>query len=66
MPDFIKSDNQAISTSKFPIKDNKRFYLHTIAPKGTFIIDLMFENRQFCYLIAINVNTRKLWVEPTI
>ena len=66
MPDFIKSDNQAISTSKFPFKDNKRFYLHTIAPKGTFIIDLMFENRQFCYLIAINVNTRKLWVEPTI
>ena len=50
----------------FPLKQNqKRFQLHTIAPKDSYLIDLMFENRKYCYLIAININTRKLWVELT-
>ena len=50
----------------FPLKQNqKAFSLHTIAPKDSYLIDLMFENRKYCYLIAININTRKLWVEPT-
>ena len=28
-------------------------------------MDLMFDNREFCYLVAINVNTRKLWFAQT-
>ena len=28
-------------------------------------MDLIFENHKYCYLFLINVNTRKLWVEPT-
>ena len=28
-------------------------------------MDLIFENHIYCYLFLINVNTRKLWVEPT-
>ena len=27
------------------------------------MIDLMFENKKFVYLVAININTRRLWVE---
>ena len=50
----------------FPLKSNfKAFRLHTIAKRHSYIIDLMFENRKYCYLVAININTRKLWVEPT-
>ena len=36
-----------------------------MAPRYSYMIDLMFENRKYCYLIAININTRKLWVENT-
>ena len=54
------------TTNYFPLKENlKKYSLHTIAPKDSYIIDLMFENRIYCYLVAININTRKLWVEPT-
>ena len=50
----------------FPLKENlKRYKLHAIAPRFSYLIDLMFENRKLCYLVAININTRKLWVEPT-
>ena len=50
----------------FPLKSNiKEYSLHAIAPKYSYIIDLMFENRTFCYLVAININTKKLWVRPT-
>ena len=50
----------------FPLKQNqKHFQLHTIAPKHSFIIDLMFENKIYCYLIAININTRKLYAVQT-
>ena len=50
----------------FPLKQNlKKYSLHSVAPRYSYIIDLMFENRKYCYLVAININTRKLWVEPT-
>ena len=50
----------------FPLKSNiKKYSLHTISPRYSYIIDLMFENRKYCYLVAININTRKLWVECT-
>ena len=52
--------------AKFPLKQNlKNYKLHTIAPKHSFIIDLMFEDNKICYLVAININTRKLFVVPT-
>ena len=49
----------------FPLKQNQKLYLHTIAPKYSYLIDLLIENRKFIYLVAININTRKLWVELT-
>ncbi|MBR4618367.1 MAG: hypothetical protein IKO49_03585, partial [Bacilli bacterium] len=57
--------HEKMPTNHFPLKENKQYYLHTVAPKHSYIIDLMFENKQFCYLVAININTRKLFVEPT-
>jgi len=50
----------------FPLKQNlKQYKLHTIAPAHSFIIDLMFENNVICYLVAININTRKLFIQAT-
>ena len=61
-----KPIHEKISINSFPLKENKKYYLHTIAPRYSYIIDLMFENHnQYVYLVAININTRKLWVEPT-
>lgn len=48
----------------FPTKDNKKYQLHKVASKGTYLIDLMFSNK-LCYLIAINVNTKYLYAELT-
>ena len=61
---YINLPNYPIN--KFPLKENKKKYtLHFVAPRYSYMIDLMFENRKYCYLIAININTRKLWVENT-
>lgn len=50
-------------TSYFPLKNNiKNYQLHKVAAKGTYLIDLMFTDK-LCYLVAINVNTRYLFVE---
>ena len=53
--------------NRFPLKQNiKNYSLHTIAPKDTYMMDLMFDNHnEFCYLVLINVNTRKLYVRQT-
>ena len=62
----IKLTNDAMtSINSFPLKENKQYFLHTIAPEYSYIMDLMFENKEFCYLVLININTRKLWVEET-
>ena len=53
------------TSNRFPLKENKHYQLHTIAPRFSYIIDLMFENKEYCYLVAININTRKIWVEKT-
>lgn len=50
-------------TNYFPLKENKRYFLHKIAQRCTWMIDLMFDS-YFTYLIAINVNTRYLDAEP--
>ena len=50
-------------TNYFPLKENKRYFLHKIAKRCTWMIDLMFDS-YFTYLIAINVNTRYLDAEP--
>lgn len=50
---------------RFPQKKNQKYYsIKKVGAPGTYLIDLMFSN-QFCYIIAINVNTKYLWVQPT-
>ena len=54
-----------IITNSFPLKDNiKKYQLHKIAPRGTYIIDFMFDNK-LVYLVCININTRYAMVELT-
>ena len=55
------SDRQDEPNQVFPVEDNKKFYLHKVAGPNTYFIDLMFEY-EFCYLVAINANTRYLYV----
>lgn len=59
----VDSSNEI--TNYFPLKSNiKRYQTHKISSRNSFIIDLMFEKRKFCYLVAININTRYLVVAP--
>lgn len=52
-------------TNYFPLKENlKKYGLHKVAPRGTYIIDLMFVG-ELVYLVAINVNTRYGMIELT-
>ena len=71
---YLRKHNQELKNEpapnvdygRFPLKQNlKQYQLHVIAPRHSFIIDLMFENNVICYLVAVNINTRKLFVEPT-
>lgn len=49
--------------SSFPLKSNiKKYQLHKVAARNTYMIDLMFSGK-LCYLVAINVNTKYLIVE---
>ena len=49
--------------ASFDLKSNiKRYQLHKCASRNTWIIDLMFCEK-LCYLVAINVNTKYLYVE---
>lgn len=49
----------------FPLKKNiKKYQLHKVAPRNTYMIDIMIV-RDLYYLIAINVNTRYLYVKLT-
>ena len=48
--------------NSFPLKDNKKYYLHSVFSPNTYIIDLMFSDKN-CYLIAINGNTRYLYAQ---
>lgn len=51
--------------NSFPLKENlKRFKLHKVAPRGTYIIDFMIVGK-LIYLVAINVNTRYGMIELT-
>lgn len=51
--------------SSFPLKDNiKKYQLHKVAPRNTYLIDIMIV-RDLYYLVAINVNTRYLYVKLT-
>ena len=52
-------------TNYFPLKYNiKRFQLHKVRGRNCYLIDLM-KTGPFYYLLAINVNTRFLFSEPT-
>ena len=64
-------------TNSFPLEENlKRYRLHKVAPRGTYIIDFMFVSSgsskpngvfddKLVYLVAINVNTRYGMIELT-
>ena len=52
--------------NSFPLKNNLKSYgLHMVALPYSYLVDLMFENMTYCYLVMININTRKLWVIET-
>ena len=54
------------TVNSFPLKKNlKRYGLHMVALPYSYLADLMFENMTYCYLVMININTRKLWVIQT-
>ena len=63
---LMKPERKSVDTSikaSFPLKYNiKHYQLHKVALKNTWIIDLMFCDK-LTYLVAINVNTRYLYVE---
>ena len=63
---LMKPERKSVDTSikaSFPLKFNiKHYQLHKVALKNTWIIDLMFCDK-LTYLVAINVNTRYLYVE---
>ena len=46
-------------TNSFPLKDNlKKYQLHKVSPRGTYMIDIMFGDYGLTYLVCINVNTK--------
>ena len=56
-----------IATDSFNLKFNKKYYgLHHVAFPGTYQMDLFFSAKnKNCYLLAIEVNTRYLYVVRT-
>ena len=61
----LEENKRKVLINSFPTKQNEKTYgFRTVAPHGMFIIDLMF-GRETTYLIAIEVNTRKLYAQPT-
>ena len=56
-------NNQTVSS--FPLKQNmKLFQLHKVSSRNSYLIDLMMIDH-LCYLVAININTRYLYVKLT-
>ena len=52
-------------TNYFPLKNNlKRYKLHKVAPRGTYMVDFMICGK-LVYLVAINVNTKYGMIELT-
>ena len=59
----LKPNNQ--QKSSFPLKKNiKEYQLHKVSSKDSYLIDLLFIYH-LCYLVAININTRYLYVKLT-
>ena len=59
-------DVKDYTINSFPLKKNLKSYgLHMVALPYSYLADLMFENMIYCYLVMININTRKLWVIET-
>ena len=73
----LKPKINFMMTNSFPLKSNlKKYGLHKVAPRGTYIVDFMFGSSgsskpngvfddKLVYLIAINVNTRYGMIELT-
>ena len=50
-------------TNYFPLKENlKKYGLHKVAPRGTYVIDFAFADK-LVFLVAINANTRYGMIE---
>ena len=61
----LKPKINFMMTNSFPLKSNlKKYGLHKVAPRGTYIVDFMFDDK-LVYLVAINVNTRYGMIELT-
>ena len=56
----FKSTNKKSYPNSFPYKENKKYQLHHVSKIGTYQIDLFF-SQNFCYLNAIEVNSRYLF-----
>ena len=53
-------------TNHFPLKDNlKKYSLHKVAHRGSYMIDFMVHKKKYIYLVAININTRYAMIEMT-
>ena len=57
----INSEIGSKQGMKFDKKEAKSYYLHAVAPRHSFVIDYLFSGGGLIYLMAINVNTRKLY-----
>ena len=50
--------------NSFPLKENlKKYQLHKVGPRGTYMIDIMFGENGLAYLVCINVNTKYGMIE---
>jgi hypothetical protein len=58
-------DKNAVQYEPFNLKLNKPYMLHAVYQPNTYLIDLMFINREIVYLVCVNGNTRRLYAEPT-
>lgn len=59
----LLKNNNVMTKNYFP-KDNKKYFLHIVSAPGLFVIDFLINNEEV-YLIAIEVNSRKLYIAPT-
>ena len=66
-----KKERERLPTNYIDLKRQKQqLSLHHVARRGTYMMDLMFDgpknsNKMECYMVAINVNTRKAFAIST-
>lgn len=55
-----KENKKEYVPNNFPLKENKKYYLHSVHEPGTYFMDIMFTGK-LGYLLCINANTRYLY-----